>query len=299
MAIMEQIGVERFLRQSAWFAQLSENLHHTVARAFQDAGPTGIQVRSFLNGTWLGRPFHAALSDVPVGMWTSASIFDLLSIFTHDRRFQFAADWCVGLGIGAGALTALAGLADYTELQDPQRKEATLHALINTTATSAFIVSLTQRVRGNRPNGIFFGFLGYGLVTFGADLGGHLVYNLGTLVSRQAWRTPPTEFTSVLAGGELAEGTMRCARANGYKVLLARVDGEIYAIGDTCTHWGCSLASGELHGDVVQCPCHGSEFSLRDGNAVRGPASEPEPAFDVRERNGLIEIRLSPSSVPV
>jgi len=299
MAIIEEIGVERFLRQSSWFEHFSETYQRTVRGAFEGAGPTGIRIRSFLNGTWLGRPLHAALSDAPIGLWTGATIFDVLSIITRDRRFAYAADWCVGLGIGGGALTALAGLADYSELQNPQRKEATLHALVNTTAMSTFILSLVRRVNGNRSAGILLGFLGYGLITFGADLGGHLVYNLGTLVSRQAWQNPPKEFTPVLRGSELGNDNLRCADANGYRVLLARVNGQIYAIGDTCTHWGCSLASGNLVGDAVKCPCHGSEFSLRDGSAVQGPASEPEPVFEVRERNGQIEVRLAPNSVPV
>jgi len=299
MAIIEQIGVERFLRQSDWFRSFSKTVHHAVDEAFEDAGPTGIQVRSFLNGTWMGRPLHAAVSDVPIGIWTGAVIFDLLSLVTRDRRFAFAADWCVGLGIGAGAITALAGLADYSEIQAPQREEATLHALINSSATTSFIASLVQRLRGNQSAGITLGLVGYGLITIGADLGGHLVYNLGTLVSRQVWKNPPKEFTAILPSAELTDDTLHRADAHGYKVLLARVNGQIYAIGDVCTHWGCSLASGELVGNAVKCPCHGSEFSLRDGSAVRGPASEPEPVFEVRERNGQIEVRLAPSSVPV
>ncbi|HEX5417321.1 MAG TPA: Rieske 2Fe-2S domain-containing protein [Chloroflexota bacterium] len=297
MAIMEQVGVERFLRRARWLDQFGEQLQGVVNGAFTNTGPAGIRIRNFLNGTWLGRPLHAAVSDAPVGLWTGAAIFDVLSIVTGDRRFRHAADWCVGLGIGAGAITALSGLADYSKLEDPQRDAATLHALIQTTGTANYIASLVQRSRGNRSAGLVFGFIGYGLIAFGADLGGYLVYNLGTLVSRQAWQQPPTTFTPVLAASELANNTLRCAEANGYKVLLARVNGQIYAIGDTCSHWGCSLAGGHLMGDVVKCPCHGSEFNLRNGSVVEGPASQPEPYFEVREENGQILVRLAPDSV--
>jgi nitrite reductase/ring-hydroxylating ferredoxin subunit len=79
-------------------------------------------------------------------------------------------------------------------------------------------------------------------------------------------------------------------------ILLARVDGRIFAIGDTCTHLGCSLAEGKLHEQGVECPCHGSRFSLRDGAVLQGPASQPELTFEVRERAGQIEVRLSPDS---
>lgn len=297
MAIMEQVGVERFLRRARWLDRFGGQLQGAVDGAFTNTGPAGIRIRNFLNGTWLGRPLHAAVSDAPVGLWTGAAIFDMLSMVTGARRFRHAADWCVGLGIGAGALTALAGLADYSKLENPQRDVASLHALIQTTSMANYIASFVQRRRGNRPAGLALGFLGYGLIAAGSDLGGYLVYNLGTLVSRQAWQQPPTTFTPVLAASALADNTVRCADANGYKVLLARVNGQIYAIGDTCTHWGCSLADGNLMGEVVKCPCHGSEFNLRNGSVVEGPASESEPYFEVREENGQILVRLAPDTI--
>jgi nitrite reductase/ring-hydroxylating ferredoxin subunit len=63
------------------------------------------------------------------------------------------------------------------------------------------------------------------------------------------------------------------------------------AVHDRCSHRGCSLSDGTLDGDTIQCACHGSRFSLRDGHVERGPASAPQPAFDARERDGRIELR--------
>jgi nitrite reductase/ring-hydroxylating ferredoxin subunit len=43
----------------------------------------------------------------------------------------------------------------------------------------------------------------------------------------------------------------------------------------------------------VECGCHGSRFSLRDGSVERGPATRPQPAYEVREQDGKLEIKLS------
>lgn len=51
------------------------------------------------------------------------------------------------------------------------------------------------------------------------------------------------------------------------------------------------MSGGILDGDVIECACHGSCFRLDDGAIVRGSATSPEPAFDVRERDGRIEVR--------
>jgi nitrite reductase/ring-hydroxylating ferredoxin subunit len=74
-------------------------------------------------------------------------------------------------------------------------------------------------------------------------------------------------------------------------VLLARRNGRVLALADTCTHMGCSLAGGRLEEDEVVCPCHGSRFRLDDGQVARGPATTPEPVYEVRVRDGRIEVR--------
>ncbi|HUP32463.1 MAG TPA: Rieske (2Fe-2S) protein [Gaiellaceae bacterium] len=91
-------------------------------------------------------------------------------------------------------------------------------------------------------------------------------------------------------GTALAERTLIGAEANGVGVLLARTGERVYALADRCSHRGCSLRGGELADDTVICPCHGSTFRL-DGSIVKGPATSPQPAFDVRMRDGHVEIR--------
>ena len=55
-----------------------------------------------------------------------------------------------------------------------------------------------------------------------------------------------------------------------------------HADDDTCTHAGCSLADGELHGTTVTCACHGSQFDVASGAVLRGPARLPVRSRSVR-----------------
>lgn len=296
MSLHARLGVDRFFRQATWLEEVADPLQKTVRGMFTGSGSAGISIRNFLNGVWLGHPLHAALSDLPVGLFTGAVIFDVLGLVTTDQRMERPARWCVGLGTVGALATAVAGVADYSEVESPQRREATAHALINGLGTLAFGSSLFLRFRGFWKAAIPFSTLGYALILVGSDLGGRLVFNLGTLVSREAFSSPPEKFTQVLAVTELQEGKLKRVEANGMAILLAKVDGRTYALGDTCTHWGCSLAEGKLSGETVECPCHGSRYDLRDGAVLQGPASEPELSFDVHEHAGQIEVRLSPRS---
>ncbi len=96
---------------------------------------------------------------------------------------------------------------------------------------------------------------------------------------------------------ELAEGAMLLGQVDGEAVLLARVAGEILAIGAACTHYGGPLAEGLLVGDTVRCPWHHACFSLRTGEALRAPAFRPVPCWRVEESSGRVYVRekLEPS----
>ena len=74
---------------------------------------------------------------------------------------------------------------------------------------------------------------------------------------------------------DVARGQMRVFEVDGTKVNVVNADGHLYAIDDTCTHAGCSLAGGELDGTTVTCACHGSQFDVTSGVVLRGPAHRP------------------------
>jgi len=89
----------------------------------------------------------------------------------------------------------------------------------------------------------------------------------------------------------------RPARVNveGEPVLLVRNGDRLFAIGDRCTHQGAPLSKGRVtfSGSIAQvtCPAHGSTFDLANGHVMRAPATSPEPAYDARVTEGVIELR--------
>jgi 3-phenylpropionate/trans-cinnamate dioxygenase ferredoxin component len=70
----------------------------------------------------------------------------------------------------------------------------------------------------------------------------------------------------------IAPGEMQVFDVAGTKVNVASVGGQLHAFDDTCTHEACSLAKGKLEDSTVTCPCHGSQFDVRSGAVLRGPA---------------------------
>ena len=73
------------------------------------------------------------------------------------------------------------------------------------------------------------------------------------------------EFVTVTGSVEVAEGEMTGFEVGGERVAVANVGGTLYAFGNTCTHLPSSLASGELEGTTVTCPCPGSRFDVTTG----------------------------------
>ena len=101
---------------------------------------------------------------------------------------------------------------------------------------------------------------------------------------------PP--FVEVAAEHEIAEGTMKGLDVEGERVLLARVDGRLYAIGGLCTHQIAYLEDGGLCGRAVSCPRHGATFDLATGEALSPPADLPVEVYEVRVTDGRIGLRI-------
>lgn len=76
------------------------------------------------------------------------------------------------------------------------------------------------------------------------------------------------------------------------KIVLFNLGGNLYAIGDVCSHDGGPVGDGEIEGLDVICPRHGARFDIQTGQAILLPAVEDIPAYPVRIRDGMIEIGL-------
>ena len=99
-------------------------------------------------------------------------------------------------------------------------------------------------------------------------------------------------FLKLFSAQDLKPNQMKAADAAGKSVLIANLEGTFYAIGNKCTHMACSLSNGTLKGENIQCPCHGSIFNVKTGEVVGGPASKPEPKYDVKVENGQVMISI-------
>lgn len=80
---------------------------------------------------------------------------------------------------------------------------------------------------------------------------------------------------------EIPRGAMKQVRTAGKILCVANVDGQFFAIGDTCTHEECSLSTGYLDGNAVICSCHGGMFDVTTGEVMSPPPPAPEPTYKV------------------
>jgi len=99
------------------------------------------------------------------------------------------------------------------------------------------------------------------------------------------------DFVRVASTAEIADGRMKKVMVASQQVLVVNVKGKYYAIGNVCTHLGGSLDRGILAGTEVECPLHHSHFDVTTGQVKRGPATKPEPAYDVKIESGSILVR--------
>jgi nitrite reductase/ring-hydroxylating ferredoxin subunit len=99
------------------------------------------------------------------------------------------------------------------------------------------------------------------------------------------------EFVAVGRADDLGEGDMGAFGVRGTRIAVANVGGTFYAFDDTCTHMQCSLAEGDLEETTVICPCHGSEFDVRNGAVLQGPAREPVETYEARVEGDNLEIK--------
>ena len=100
------------------------------------------------------------------------------------------------------------------------------------------------------------------------------------------------EFHKVGSLSELASGEMVRVEIGGRRILLAHVNGRIYATDDTCTHEEASLATGSLRGEIVKCPLHGSRFNVCTGQVLDDPATQNLTTYPVRVKGEDILIGL-------
>ncbi len=258
----------------------------TLVRGAVPAGP----VKDLLSGTWLGHALHPVLTDVPIGTWTSATLLDIVG----GRSAQPAVEKLLAVGILAALPTAASGMTDWADstVGDPaSRRVGSVHAVANSAALALYTASLVARRRGRKHRGVMLALAGGGALGLGGMLGGHLSYARGLGVDQTVFETRPSSWIPAESDGALAEGAARVVEVEGVEIMITRQVGQVFALADRCCHRGGPLHEGSFDDGCVTCPWHQSRFRLSDGAIVQGPATYPQPGYDVRVSEGTIEVR--------
>ena len=249
-------------------------------------------------------PIHPMLVAFPIGLFITSLIFDLIAYIRGAASLASAAWYCVIAGLCFSVIAAVPGAVDLFSVVPPESSARTRgykHGLVNLCVIAVFIAVAAHRGDASaQPDGMSLVLSGIGVALLIASgwLGATLVYrnqigvdhrfaNAGKskTVELDRWDKP------VCKESELKEGQLILAQIAGTRIAIGRCGDGIAAFSDRCTHKGGPLSDGALVGCTVQCPWHGSQFNVRTGRVVNGPAGERIETYDAEIENGQVYIR--------
>ncbi len=268
--------------QDGWARPLGDFNHRWLSALFDQIRP----VKDFLNGVWLGHPLHPAATDIPIGTLLLTVVLDIAGQTT-------AADIALAGTILFMLAAAVTGSADYVDAEDTTRTRATTHATLMVVALVLLLISIAIRATGpsDRTIPIALSIIAFLIVAAGAYVGGDVVFVLGNMVSRHAYRGAGAKWIKLDTGdvtdlASLPEATPTKAKAGINDLVLVRIGGTVHALHAVCAHAGGPLPEGTIVDGCIQCPWHGARFRLTDGHVRRGPAVYDQPAYVIRSAEG-------------
>ena len=249
-------------------------------------------------------PIHPMLVAFPIGLFITSLIFDLIGTQRGIPALWSAGWYCVIAGLCFSVAAAVPGVIDLFGVVPPDssgRNRGYKHGLLNLAMLAVFIAVAAHRGdAATPPDGmsLILSAIGVCLLIVSGWLGATLVYrnqigvdhrfaNAGKsrTVVLDRWDAP------VCAESDLQEGQLLLAEIAGARIAVGRCGEGFAAFSDRCTHSGGPLSDGALVGCTVQCPWHGSQFNVRTGRVVNGPAEERIEAYDVEVNGGKIFVR--------
>ena len=132
-----------------------------------------------LSGVRLGKhPIHPMLVVIPLGLWVTALVFDIVYAVTRNPSMRTAAFWNIGAGVIGALLAAIPGFVDWYGMTGRAGRLATYHMLLNLGAVAAFAVNwfVRTRVGPDSPWPLILSVVGVIGVGISGWLGGELVY---------------------------------------------------------------------------------------------------------------------------
>lgn len=172
----------------------AERLQRWVRRALPDG-----RVARIIRGERVGHPLHPIAMLLPLGSWLSATVLDLMP------NQEEASRRLVLTGLIGTVPAVTTGLAEFRDLSQSQRRVGYVHAAVNGTAVTCFLMSYRHRTQGRIGTGRLWGAVGMAVVGIGGALGGHLAYAQGVGVFRWQERAHEPEAPRPEAQDERAE----------------------------------------------------------------------------------------------
>lgn len=286
--------VESAIERLPGLGENGTKVAHAIHAAVLNGGEQARKAIDLLHGVWLGHPLHPVLTDIPIGAWTIAMMCDLVAAQRGSEEAARMADTLTVVGAVAAVPTALAGVADYSAIDESATAIATAHGLLNSAGLVLNLLSIRDRAAGKRGRGVMLSTVAFGILNASAWMGGEMVYRKRVGVDHRVTNDAPRQWQPVLDAAELPDRTAKRVDVEGAPVLLYRDGSTVRAIGAVCSHAGGPLDEGSFDGACVQCPWHDSVFDMRDGTVVHGPATFPEPVYEARLRGEKIEVRARP-----
>ncbi|MGH7908734.1 MAG: Rieske (2Fe-2S) protein [Thermodesulfobacteriota bacterium] len=101
-----------------------------------------------------------------------------------------------------------------------------------------------------------------------------------------------SRFVEIARTNEIAPGEAKMVEVEGKKIAILNLEGDYYALDDTCPHARGPLSEGKVEGEVVTCPWHGSEFNIKTGEVLRPPARGGVKNYKVQVEGSIIKIEV-------
>lgn len=250
-------------------------------------------------------PIHPILISFPIAFFTGTFIADIISVVSDQINLAGTVRYLNIAAIGFALLAAVPGIIDYIYTVPPKssaKKRATSHALLN--VTTILLFTLVYFKRDEFSTQVIIGIEALAMITLGIAgwHGGTLVYRNQIGVDpryadagkwKEEYINGETMPVKVASSGELKLNQMKLVHVNGKRIVIARAEHGYVAFDDRCPHKGGSLAGGSMICGTVQCPWHGSQFSVETGIVKAGPSKDAISCYRIEEANGNLMLHDS------
>lgn len=251
-------------------------------------------------------PLHPILVSFPIAFLIGTFVSDLIGEITDNNVFWQTGYYLVIAGIVMGLIAAIPGLIDYLFTVPPKssaKKRGLKHALVNVSHLVLFFIAFLIR-RNENPDTTLILILeavGVILIFIAGWLGGTLVYRNQIGVDpryaeagkwREEYFDDTKEKIKVSENDELKLNQMKLLHVGSKRIVLGKTEKGYVAFDDHCTHKGGSLAGGAMICGTVQCPWHGSQFDVNNGQVKAGPAKENIHTYTVTQSDGNVYLQL-------